>query len=583
MNLKEIKQSFANLKIKHKLIFLITTIMLLITSFNLISTMTALNVYDNRIYSQSEMLLNMTSSSLEKELKEIEDLSLEIATNSAIQTYLNVPSIYNEYDNYRRTSAIIDSMLEMIDSFKYISAIEIIDNQSYSYAIGTHRIQRYDSLNNVNEISNQNGSNVWIYPNGRHSMLISGREIRQTSNLTLSSLGQLFIYIDINALVENITLDSYKDDHLYILKDENLIYPTGNQMNFTHLSNDHFRNPGYDIVPIDGQKHFITHMKSQNTDWTYYNIIPYQDEFQSTNLIKKMIIIVYLGLFVIVLSIGYYFSKTITEPIERLMTKIKEVQKGVFSSSKLNDVDSHKQDEIGQLHYHFQKMVENTDQLIKENYDSQLIIKETEYKALQSQINPHFLYNSLQSINWLAKSADQKEISVMVEALGVLLRNSINNDGMIIPIQKELDIIDNYIAIQKIRFGSRLNFTMEIDEDIQKYLIPKLILQPIVENAVHYGVETMIDECHISVVCKRKLECIIISVIDNGPGMTKELLEKVRNAEVKSKGTGIGLMNIRKRIKSYFGEPYGLCIQSDPLNGTRVTVYIPYKSGDEHA
>jgi two-component system sensor histidine kinase YesM len=254
----------------------------------------------------------------------------------------------------------------------------------------------------------------------------------------------------------------------------------------------------------------------------------------------------------------------------------KEAQKGFLKSSVLSN------DEVGKLHETFQGMTQQIDELVNENLSKQLTIKETEFKALQAQINPHFLYNTLESINWLAKMNDQDQISKMVEALGFLLRNSISLKRKLIQIEDELNIVKNYIVIQKYRFEERLDFNIQVDSDLFDVYIPKLTLQPLVENAIHYALENMVDVCKIRIYSVVNKDYFQLIVEDNGPGMEPSFLEKLKKGEVKTRGQGIGLANIIDRIKLSFGNDYGVEIESEPNNGAKIILVLPYDRGEEH-
>jgi len=232
-------------------------------------------------------------------------------------------------------------------------------------------------------------------------------------------------------------------------------------------------------------------------------------------------------------------------------------------------------DEVGLLQRTFRQMITQINTLIKENYANQLIIKETEFKALQAQINPHFLYNSLDSIHWLAKKSEHAQISSMVVSLAFLLRSSISLKQNVITVAQELEIVNHYITIQNYRFQKRLDFHMEIPEVYHTALIPKLTLQPLLENAIQYGVETMIEPCRIRLYAEPLDGKLAIVVEDHGPGMEEYFLKQVLNGEVETRGTGIGLLNIRDRLRLAFGDDYGIQVESTVGFGTKVSVLLP--------
>jgi two-component system sensor histidine kinase YesM len=232
------------------------------------------------------------------------------------------------------------------------------------------------------------------------------------------------------------------------------------------------------------------------------------------------------------------------------------------------------------LHRTFRIMVERINTLITENYANELLLKETEFRALQAQINPHFLYNTLESINWLAKVNKQAQISNMVESLGFLLRNSINMKEEILTLGEEIEVVKSYVTIQKYRFDERLAFGLEIPESLLKRRLPKLTLQPLLENAIHYALEPSIGTSSIIVSAELTEEGFFLTVADDGPGMPEDMLDKLRNGERRAKGKGIGLLNIDERIKIAFGDAYGIRIDSAPGRGTRVILTLPYEEGE---
>lgn len=261
---------------------------------------------------------------------------------------------------------------------------------------------------------------------------------------------------------------------------------------------------------------------------------------------------------------------------------MKQIEKGDLDNleeQSLGVVSQTAQDEVSQLNRTFKMMIRRIRELIDENYAKQLIIRETELKALQAQINPHFLYNTLESINWLAKMNKQAKISEMVEALGYLFRSSIGLKDPLITLEKEITIVRNYVIIQKTRFDERLDFRMDVPEHLHDALIPKLTLQPLIENAIRYALEPNIEPCTISITVSEDEQGLDIRVSDNGPGMSAEFIKDLQMGRVKTRGEGIGLANIAERIQIVFGPEWGTSIESEPGQGTTIHVRIPYLKG----
>ncbi len=243
--------------------------------------------------------------------------------------------------------------------------------------------------------------------------------------------------------------------------------------------------------------------------------------------------------------------------------------------------------------------VSEIDELIREYAKQQIehniqkiYDKQTELDALQSQINPHFLYNTLETIRGQALIDDNTEIAIMVEALAMFFRYSISGKGNLVPLRDELTSINNYMIIQKYRFNNRFSLEIYIDEDDKvayDFFVPRLMIQPIVENAIFHGLEEMESNGKVSIEIILTDKNLIITVSDNGKGMSKELLEKI-NCEIKKftmfddknkrdeyQKIGIALSNINKRIELLFGGDYGLTVYSTLGQGTDVEIYIPIK------
>jgi two-component system sensor histidine kinase YesM len=583
-----LKKRYANLKIKYKLFILISLIMIISFSFTFIGLQYAFNSYDKQIYSKSSQVLSTSSNSLEYELKKIEDVSYSILTDPQIQQELAAERDQsNDYEKFRIRSVLADKLLNYVNNDQYIQSINLIDANGVESIVGprTFKLSTGQKENIIKMSMKAQGNNIWMNPQGENFTIFTAREIRQYNDLSFRPLGTLIIHINMERLVGSLLQGSSKLDGDFLIADKKgPIYPQKINSSLKNIVNTLDKNSGYQIKQMDGKNYFLVHIKSHYLDWNYINIIPFDQIFRNIDIIKSVLIFIFIAMYVIVAMIGFRFAKNITSPLENLVDGMhyvengdfKEAQRGFLEPSFLQD------DEVGKLHKNFQRMIQQIDELVNENLSKQLTIKETEFKALQAQINPHFLYNTLESINWLAKVNDQEQISRMVESLGFLLRNSISLKKPLIPIETELDIVKNYIVIQKYRFEERLDFTMHVDLDILDCYIPKLTLQPLVENAIHYALETMIDPCKITIYSILNKENFQLVVEDNGPGMESGILEKVKKGEIKTRGQGIGLSNIDERIRLSFGQQYGVSIESQPNRGTKIIILLPYNRGEEH-
>lgn len=580
-----LKTFYLNLRIKYKIIALISLIMFVVGAVTYGVQQYIFKAYDHEIYTQSARALNSASMGIENELKRLQRLSFTIATDSSIQTYLHtIKNGGTDYDKFLTAANLRKRIVDLGGLEKYVLSVQILDAFGREYASGNQMItfteERARQI--ISETVKMEGGVRYIFPDHQDASLIVGREIRTVSNLELGHLGSIAVRIDINRLFHDYSNGiNIRDDNLLILENNIQVYPLETNASVTELRLDPTESQGYRVVTMGGKKVFMTYLPSSYTDWTYVNVIPFNKIFQKMESAKQTVLIIYCIMYLVVILLALGFSRGITGPIERLSAKMKRVQLGHFEYEEPYDQDLPK-DEAGQLQRDFRIMVQRIEELITENYVKQLVIKDTEFKALQAQINPHFLYNTLESINWSAKLNGQHQISLMVESLGALLRSSISLKEPLISLDHEIHIINSYITIQKIRFEERLNFHMDVPSELIHCQVPKLSLQPLVENAVNYGVEQMIDPCTIRVRAHIQDGDLIVTVEDDGPGMDQPFLEQWEQGLVKPKGSGLGMKNIDERIKLLFGETFGLTVQSDRFYGTKVSLRLPYEMRDEH-
>ncbi|MBD2869810.1 sensor histidine kinase [Paenibacillus arenilitoris] len=580
-----LKALYMNLRIKHKMFVLISVIMLVVAVLGIVVQRYAFDFYDQEIYEQSAKALRLSTLNIENELNKMEKLTFRLATDPTIQHYLrSIKSGQTDYDDYEARTTVRERMVDLGALDKYVLSAQLYDVYDNEYAVGANSITvGKDRLARFKESTAVNlGGNTWIAPAGNDKSLIAAREVRSFQQLNLDYIGTLALRIDMNKVFADFAKGINSNDaRLIIMKNNEAVYPEASEFPIDRLTGLSGRE-GYKVIQTGGKKYFVTYVASSNTEWTYYTLIPFDSIFERVVKVKNTIIIIFIVLFIAILLVAVGFANGITEPIERLNAKMRRVQLGHFEYADEPNGRALAMDEAGQMHRNFRIMVERINDLIHENYIKQLTIRDTEFKALQAQINPHFLYNTLESINWSAKLSNQTHISQMVEALGSLLRTSLNLKEPLIPLSKELEIVNHYVTIQKYRFEERLDFHVNVPDKLLSARIPKLSLQPLVENAINYGLEQMIEACTIQIRAYVMDDMVCISVEDNGPGMEKPFLEQLLSGQVKPKGSGLGLKNIEDRIKLLYGEAYGLSVESAPNEGTKVILMLPYETRDSN-
>jgi len=331
---------------------------------------------------------------------------------------------------------------------------------------------------------------------------------------------------------------------------------------------------------LDGREHLVTYVRNERTGWYIVSAVPVGFLAESANDIRDAI----LSFSVIagVLAIG--FTLLITKSVARRFTQLQRLMRRVQAGDFAASIQAEKPDEIGQLSNAFAEMVTRINLLIRNNYEQKIREKNAQIKALQAQILPHFLYNTLDSINWMLIEKKEYRISRMVTALGNLFRTSVSRDDGIVAVREEIAHVEDYLLLQKFRFEDRFQYGIEADERLLDRRMPKFVLQPIVENALVHGLARTQRGGRIDVFAYRSEEALVLEVRDNGVGIPEAKLTALLREGPELDGTGqrLGLRNIHERIRLLYGPTYGLTLLSPPGEGAIVRVRLPVDGKEEN-
>lgn len=280
----------------------------------------------------------------------------------------------------------------------------------------------------------------------------------------------------------------------------------------------------------------------------------------------------------IILSI--IVSNQVAKPIIALSRKMEHVEENNFSV----EIDTSRSDEIGHLNRKYKEMINRIRELIEKDYKREMENRDAQFLALQSQINPHFLFNTLQVISGMALKRKAKDIYAMTQKLAFMFRYITNKRGDLVYMKEEVNHLNNYLYIQKVRFGDNISIHLFVDEAVNEAIIPLLTLQPIIENSFKHGFESQIEKGHLKIDIQKVFDEVEIIIEDNGVGMPIQVLEKLRekiSSNIESQNRSIGLKNVDSRIKLYFGKEYGVEIFSKESEYTKVILRMPYQKGSE--
>ena len=468
--LKRIKCDFENLSMKNKLLAVVLSNVVLILLIALIGLRISSNAYNEQLYKAIAGNLSFSSQTISSNLKSIETLSSVIISSSVIQDSLNRidstddPIIWSE--NNPRISAAINNYQQAYKN-NGVSAIAL-NNRHFQNLTNFVVINNADTdtvQSAVDKAREREGAITWTIDYD-HSLYILSRSVRKVYNLELDHLGDLLVFVDLDRIVRdaNRAVTTYGESSYILFDGDQLIYTSAGIDPET--ANGFMKQTGqpYSIIHQNGHSYFAVKNTIPYYNWTYINLVPYDQIAQSTDMAYRLILAMLIVGFIAALAFSRRLTRYILKDFDLLIQKME-----FFSSTELKmpevEVDySKRTDEISRLHQHFDTMAGRIQYLVQNNYVNQILSRDAKLKALESQINPHFLYNTLETINWRAKALKDQQISSMVESLGTLLRATLSNKKPLVSLDYEIGLAGSYMTIQKIRFEDRLLFHVECPE-----------------------------------------------------------------------------------------------------------------------
>ena len=584
-----LKKKFRNLKLRWKiLLFAVSILMISGIAFTLLFNY-SLRIFSKQLYTDAADILTLSTQNIENEMQHLGNTVSELTTSSIIQeTIRSIESADSVYEEYTRRQNLMNRIFTSLNKKKYILSVHYIDPNFRINSVGS---DTSTSLNDKAEhfykkAFEQNGKPVWINPNSSDEALILLCPIREVNGLSLREMGVIAVRLQISKLVQyTMDINKNKNENFYIYTGNYKLYHYGNAEDGLDLSKVSGNEP-YSIYSKGGKRSFVVKMDSNYCGWSFFYSIPYDSIFLKFHSAIKAAGLFYSAIFFLLVVLSILLSDSITKPLNSLINKMQSISKINFTTSNISLGVNDRKDEIGLLKENYQAMLKEIENLIQENYIKQLTIKDTQYRSLQAKINPHFIYNTLDSIYWMAANEKNPDISVMVFSLGQLLRESVkssDNYKYLITLREELEILSHYVNIQKIRFKEHLVFKENIDASLLHCMIPRMTLQPIVENSIKYGVESIAGDCVIELGIDRIENKLNITIKDNGVGVDPQLIEKLQSGKYTPKGTGIGLSNILSRLELIYGHEGRLKIRNALPKGCIVELTIPIKLEEEEA
>ncbi|HYE81512.1 MAG TPA: histidine kinase [Clostridia bacterium] len=586
---------YKNTSIKNKLLLLFyIQIVIPLFFISVTSYQKSAEIIEQKSINYSQDILKMIELRFNDLSSSMQVLTLELLYDNRVYDALGSRGFEDNITIYKRASEIRSILRQATLSRSEIQSICLVTKNRRFYSFdsdnGKARIEvmlPYDSA--VEAAREGKGKLVWFLDSqeGKVNSIYVTRMVYDRDNY--NEIGLMAINIK-KEYLESVYTDLSKEsvNNISILSEDNeeIVKET---LNSGILKNFYQQAQGKRGFYIDDKAGMlVSYVLLEDPIWKIVYHIPLKELYREMDTLKRWVLLIILYGLIILSVLSVLTSVDIITPINRLVEGMKKVEKG----NKHEDIELDRNDELGYLSERFNRMSKRIDYLVNCIYKEEIALREAEIKALQAQINPHFLFNTLENINWMAQLNGVPEISDTVSALAKLIDGSIGRGDRMISFREELEYIENYMTILKNRYENKLEVIKTLDEELMDIKIPRLLIQPLVENAVKHGIEKSRRKGIIRLDAYRKDGHVVFEVSDNGIGMTQEELKalnlRLQEDALINEGKGygetrksIGLENVNRRLKLLYGSSYGVEIQSSYDEYTRVIVRIPEEQGSE--
>jgi two-component system sensor histidine kinase YesM len=422
--------------------------------------------------------------------------------------------------------------------------------------------------------------NLFIDQDYKYRWVVSLSRAVELTNNKRATFGVLLVdmnFSGIEQICKNVNMG--KSGYVYLIDREGeIIYHPRQQLIYSNLIQENNKSEaslddGNHVETFNGEKRLVTVKTVGYTGWKIVGVTPMVDITSDSYQMSIFAIFIMSFAIFILVFLNMFVSWWIANPIKALEKSVKKLENGV----KDVDISINGSYEVQHLGKAIRSMVNQMHTLMDNIMIEQESKRKSELNALQAQINPHFLYNTLDSIIWMIENENYDGSITMVTALAKLFRISLSKGKNIITVNDEIEHARNYLTIQNIRYKNKFTYSIEVDENVLNFASIKLIVQPLIENAIYHGMEFMGGDGEILVKTYAKENDLYIDVVDNGLGMEQDVADALltNESKVEKKSSGIGLKNVNERIQLYFGKEYGLKIYSEPDEGTTIRIHMP--------
>jgi two-component system sensor histidine kinase YesM len=586
-----------DLKISSKIVFIYLILMIFSVT---VSSLIYEKIYDDitskKVSELSVQTLYTIKSNINSMIQNINNNSRIIISNKDIQAILKNSNNRNGIDVQIDMYGYLSSM---IDSMNNVSSIYIYDNFGNKYYIDkqsrkSFKLNKVESANWYKAAINEKGYYILRLNAGEKADLNPNENyvsfIRVINDMeSQKPIGTLIININESNFVNcykdiiskngtNILLMDENNDFIVNPKDVSDFNQISELIRKELIKSDVEEEKNSIIEKIKGEEYIFSSLKIEEYNWTIVSKIPFKElsKESSTVYLMAFVFTIINGILLFIGAIS--ISRLITKPIKKLLKSMKGIENGEFKKVNI-EVGN---DEIGKLRDGYNIMVYEIEKLINRIIEEQKVKRKAELSVLQAQVKPHFLYNTLDAMGYLALSGKCDEVYDALEALGEYYRTSLSKGREVITVGEEIEIVKNYFLLQKLRYGDIFTDTYEIDERVLNFKILKLVLQPIAENALYHGIKPKGEHGIIKLTVELIDNLINISIEDDGVGMTEEELDKVVSDKIDNNNLSFGLRGTIERLRIFYGASDVYEIKSRKRYGTKVNITIPIEEGWEN-
>lgn len=584
-------------KIRNRLlIFFLVITFLPITTLGIFANLIYTKILENKVNQHTDQMIKQIEVNIDNHIKSVENILMYISSSEDIISFLQQSKDDNSKESYDLEARIRRNLKVYTDVNSEIFGL-LVANNNDKYISNELEKKTRDSLMKeiwytgaINEseksyfFSNPIGRNLNPYKSYSAEDIISISKAVIDKN-TNETIGVVMADINLKKFDDIISDNNIGEKGFFYLLDNNnnIVYSPVNPTIYRINSNKFNNKKDSFIYSINNETFKIMYTTSSVTGWKTIGVFSFKDITKDITGMERFTLIIAIITSLLAVFFSLLFTNSIVTPVRELRTLMKGVESGDLDLK----FEEHKySNEFGELGHSFNHMVSEIKQLINMVYEEQRSKRKAEIETLQAQIKPHFLYNTLDTIAWMAEDYNAKDIVKLVSALTKVFRIGLNKGKEVIKLRDEIEHINSYLIIQKYRYEDKLSYEINFHKDILDILILKLITQPIVENAIYHGIKEKRGKGEISINFTKVVDEIIITVEDNGAGISEEKLQNINSMLETSNsfyidsgsGSGYGISNVNTRIKLSYGHNYGLRYYSKLGVGTKVEIRLPFNN-----